>query len=66
LSRKNFAGNRRALAECNRYTRRLEGREVTSMGKITKKVAKKLIKKAAKHAAKKAAKKTAKALRAKV
>ncbi len=45
---------------------RLGGREVTSMGKITKKVAKKLIKKAAKHAAKKAAKKTAKALRAKV
>lgn len=46
--------------------KRLVGREVTSMGKITKKVAKKLIKKAAKHAAKKAAKKTAKALRAKV
>ena len=45
---------------------RLDGWEVTSMGKITKKVAKKLIKKAAKHAAKKAAKKTAKALRAKV
>lgn len=44
----------------------LDGGEVTSMGKITKKVAKKLIKKAAKHAAKKAAKKTAKALRAKV